>query len=105
VKHSLWEELPQEKGSYMVAAAPDVTAELHYDSHKDNETARRIEVEEDMVDSNVADIDDEVDGERDCEAGDCSDLRVPNVDMVQLEDHSERLKQHAPRLLRRDTFL
>ena len=89
----------------MVAAALDVTAELRYDSHKDNETARRIEAEEDMVDSNVVDIDDEADGERGYEAVDCSDSPVPNVDMVQLEDHSERLKQHAPRLLHRDTFL
>lgn len=74
------------------------------DTRRDSVIARLIAGEEDMVDSNVVDIDDGADGGRGCEVVDCNDLQVPSVDMAQLEVHSELPGQHAPRSLHRGTF-
>jgi hypothetical protein len=88
----------------MGVAALDVEAGLHCDSRRDNETAKLIAVGEDRVDSNVVDIEDEVDGERGCEVVDYNDSQGRNVDMGQPEDHSELPRRHAPRSLHQDTF-
>ena len=102
-KRSLLEELRPEKGSCRVAAVLDAE-ELHCDTRRDNGIEIQIAGEEDTVDSNAVDIDDVEDDERGYEAVDCNDSRVRNVDKEQLEDRSVLPKQHAPRLLHRDTF-
>ena len=78
--------------------------ELHCDSRKDNVTEEQIEREEDMVDSNVVDIDDEVDDEHDCEVVDYNDSQERNVDTVLLVALVEQQAQHVPHSLHRDTF-
>jgi hypothetical protein len=102
-KRSLLEELRREKGSCSVAAVLDA-AELHCDSRRDNGIEIQIVEQEDTVDSNAVDTDDVEDDERGYGAVDYNDSRVRNVDKEQLEDRSVLPKQHAPRLLRRDTF-
>lgn len=77
--------------------------ELH-DSRKDNVTEELIETEEDMVDSNAADIDDEVDDEHDCEVVDYNDSPERNVDRALLVVLVEQQAQHVPHSLHLDTF-
>jgi hypothetical protein len=95
-KHNLLEVLPLEKDSYTVVFVLD---ELHYDNRKEDNVmvGGIVIVEGDMVDSNVVDIDVEEDDEHDCEAVDCNDLRVQNVDMEQHGDLVERPTLHVPR--------
>ena len=79
--------------------------EPHYDSHRDSATEEQIEREEDKGDSNVADIDDEVDDEHDCEVVDYNDSQEQSADTGLHVGLAEQQVPHVLRWLRRDTFL
>ena len=102
-RHSSLEGLRQAMGNCTVVAVRD-EGELRYDIRKDSGTDERIEWEEDMADSNVVDIDDAVDDERDCEVVDYNDLRERNVDMGPLAVLAGQQAQHVPHSWHRDTF-
>lgn len=99
------EALRQGKDNYKVVAVQD-EAELHYDSHRDSATEGWIESEEeDMVDSNVADTDDEEGDVHDCGVVGCNDSQEQSVDTGLHEDLAEQRELHVLRSLRRDTCL
>jgi hypothetical protein len=100
-QRNLMEVLPLERDSCKEVFVQD---ELHCDNRReDNVTVGRIVIVEDTVDNNVVDIDDEEDGEHDCEVVYCSDLRVQNVDTAQREDLVEPPRQHVLHSLHQGT--
>ena len=98
------EGLRQGRDKYKVVVVQDEVEGLHYDSRKDSVVGVSILREEDMGDSNVADIDDEGDDGHDCEVVDYNGLPVRNVDTELREALVARQAQHVPHSWHQDTF-
>ena len=90
-------------GKYREGVAHGGREELRCGSRKDSETAEPIAWEEDTVDSNVVDIDDEEDGERDYGVVDYSGSQAQNVDRERREGPVEQRAQHVLHSSHRDT--